>query len=173
MPYRHKFKATNSVIAIIILTFAVLMIFLKYMDLQNSLAIGDFATKQLERQDKREEELIRENENLRQQLDTKVQVDEKIKSSSEVKARVLQAAVEKFGYEHTDAMEKLINKESGFNLFALNKSSGACGIFQALPCSKLPGIDLDSQIKWGINYIAQRYGDPSQAWNFHLVKNWY
>ena len=173
MPYTHKFKATNAVIFILFMTFIILMAYFKFLDVQTSLAIGNFAEKQLERQDKRIEELIRENEELKGKLNTKEQVDTKIKNSPNVKAYTLSKAREVFGDEHIDEFEKLIEKESGFNLFALNKSSGACGIFQSLPCNKLPGFDLESQVTWGINYIKNRYISPSAALAFHSRHGWY
>ncbi len=70
----------------------------------------------------------------------------------------------------------LVMSESGFNPRSLNRSSGACGIPQALPCSKLPqGINtsVEDQIKWTIEYIKDRYGSPSAAWSYHLHTGWY
>ncbi len=58
-------------------------------------------------------------------------------------------------------------------------SSGAYGIPQALPASKLASAgddwkdDAATQIKWGLNYIAGRYGSPSAAKTFWLAHNWY
>lgn len=84
------------------------------------------------------------------------------------KGKTLDAVVKRWGAEHLQAFENLISHESGFNALAMNPKSGACGLFQAVPCSKmgceLP--DIDCQIKWGLNYIAQRYQTPSQAWAF-------
>lgn len=65
------------------------------------------------------------------------------------------------GIPHTEAADKLILNESGCNPRAYNKSSGACGIPQALPCSKLPqGIDTPpvDQLKWMDKYVKGRYG---------------
>ena len=66
-------------------------------------------------------------------------------------------------------------KESGLNPYAVNKSSGACGLFQALPCSKLPCSlsDVACQAKWGVDYIKNRYGNPANALEFHYANNWY
>lgn len=84
------------------------------------------------------------------------------------KGKALDAVVQKWGAEHLEAFTNLISHESGFNALAMNPTSGACGLFQAVPCSKmgceLP--DIDCQIKWGLNYIAQRYQTPSKAWAF-------
>lgn len=72
-----------------------------------------------------------------------------------------------------DAMQQLIFKESGFQPYIINKSSGACGIFQFLPCTKIKSMDITVQIEAGIAYIKQRYGTPSQAWAFHQRNGWY
>ncbi len=57
-------------------------------------------------------------------------------------------------------------RESGFNPYAQNGSSGACGIPQAYPCSKIAGLDAAGQINWGLNYIAGKYGTPGGAWAY-------
>lgn len=80
-----------------------------------------------------------------------------------------------------NALVELWHKESGWNPSAVNKSSGACGLPQALPCSKIPEPkSVVSQIDWGLKYIASRYGSPSKALNFwhhgapeHNGNNWY
>lgn len=83
------------------------------------------------------------------------------------------------GYDDTQ-MNCLINlwdRESNWNPNAVNKSSGACGIPQALPCSKIKkqqgSNDWNAQIRWGINYINYRYKSPCSAWNHFKKKNWY
>jgi uncharacterized protein YabE (DUF348 family) len=72
-----------------------------------------------------------------------------------------------------DALYKLWIKESGFNPNAVNSSSGACGIPQALPCSKITDKSVEGQIEWGLGYITNRYGDPASAWAFHQRNGWY
>lgn len=73
----------------------------------------------------------------------------------------------------------LVNRESGWNIHAVNSSSGACGIPQALPCSKLSTAGADywdnpaTQITWMLNYIAGRYGDPIGAWAHSQATGWY
>jgi hypothetical protein len=67
-------------------------------------------------------------------------------------------------------------RESGWNPAALNPSSGACGIPQALPCSKIPGglgASAAVQIRWGLDYIAGRYGSPSGALAHSNRVGWY
>lgn len=66
------------------------------------------------------------------------------------------------------ALQKLWGNESGWNTDAQNPSSGACGIPQAWPCSKIGDNwrDPKTQLTWGANYIQQRYGSPSKALSF-------
>lgn len=92
-----------------------------------------------------------------------------------VKEQLRLATVNSFGEQEWPAMETLLGKESGLNPYAVNKTSGACGIFQALPCSKLPCelSDVACQANWGMNYIKNRYGSPSNALDFHHRNNWY
>ena len=75
------------------------------------------------------------------------------------------------------ALDNLWNKESGWNPMARNPSSGAFGIPQALPASKLgpAGMagDAAAQIAWGLRYIGQRYGSPAAAWAHSQRYNWY
>lgn len=79
-----------------------------------------------------------------------------------------------------DAMNSVGTRESGWNQYARNKSSGAYGIPQALPESKLPflgqaagGSDPGSQIGWMLNYVKGRYGDPAAAWAHEQSAGWY
>jgi hypothetical protein len=75
----------------------------------------------------------------------------------------------------------LWNGESGWSEKALNPSSGATGIPQALPGNKMASEGADwktnpaTQIRWGIKYIASTYGNPSNAYAKWLSRNphWY
>ena len=73
----------------------------------------------------------------------------------------------------------LWNRESRWNPNAHNRSSGAHGIPQSLPASKMASEGSDyytngnTQIRWGLKYIAGRYGSPSQAWAFFQSHNSY
>ncbi len=70
----------------------------------------------------------------------------------------------------------LWNRESGWRWNAENAYSGAYGIPQALPPSKMgAGYQYDArvQISWGLSYIAQRYGTPCGAWGHELSYGWY
>ncbi|WP_245679245.1 lytic transglycosylase domain-containing protein [Actinomadura hibisca] len=74
---------------------------------------------------------------------------------------------------------KLWNKESGWRVNAANPSSGAYGIPQALPGSKMASAGSDwrtnarTQIKWGLGYIKGRYGTPCGAWSHSQSVGWY
>jgi uncharacterized protein YabE (DUF348 family) len=68
-----------------------------------------------------------------------------------------------------DALYSLWMKESGWNPNTANRTSGACGIPQAYPCSKITDKSAAGQIKWGLDYIKGRYGTPSAAWAHWLV----
>jgi hypothetical protein len=78
-------------------------------------------------------------------------------------------------------LNKLWNGESGWSQHAHNSSSGAHGIPQALPASKMRSAGRNYmtsprvQIKWGLGYIGTRYGTPCQAWNKWLARSphWY
>ena len=86
-----------------------------------------------------------------------------------------------YGWSDADfqALVKLWNKESRWNPYASNSSSGAYGIPQALPASKMATYGTDyrtnykTQIEWGLSYIKSRYGTPSAAWNHSCTKGWY
>ncbi|MCX4698181.1 MULTISPECIES: transglycosylase SLT domain-containing protein [Streptomyces] len=73
----------------------------------------------------------------------------------------------------------IVDHESDWNYRAVNPSSGAYGLFQALPGSKMSSVGADwqtnpaTQIKWGLNYMDSRYGSPCEAWSFWQANNWY
>ena len=91
----------------------------------------------------------------------------------DVQQKVYLATVATFGENHWEAMKFIVSHESGFRPDAINASSGACGLFQALPCSKMGGMALDNQIVWGMSYVRARYGTPINAMAFWQVHNWY
>lgn len=72
-------------------------------------------------------------------------------------------------------VNKLINRESSWNPNAVNPSSGACGLVQSLPCSKIPG-DWNNPVdalKWGNSYVKGRYGSWANALGHSDSKGWY
>ncbi|WP_411107799.1 transglycosylase SLT domain-containing protein [Streptomyces sp. cmx-4-9] len=77
------------------------------------------------------------------------------------------------------AFNNIVSRESGWNHTAKNASSGAYGLVQALPASKMASAGSDwktnpaTQIKWGLDYMNSRYGSPVGAWNFWQSHHWY
>ncbi|MFZ5851351.1 MAG: lytic transglycosylase domain-containing protein [Actinomycetota bacterium] len=76
-------------------------------------------------------------------------------------------------------LDSLWTRESGWSVSATNPSSGAYGIPQALPGSKMASEGADwrtnpaTQIRWGLGYIAASYGTPCGAWRAFQAKGWY
>ena len=68
----------------------------------------------------------------------------------------------------TEAKRLVYHHESGNRTDAINPTSGACGIGQALPCSKLPCSlqDYACQDAWFTDYMTQRYGSWAKAWAY-------
>jgi uncharacterized protein YabE (DUF348 family) len=69
----------------------------------------------------------------------------------------------------------MVGKESGWNPNAVNRSSGACGLAQALPCSKVPGNPYDptNSLNWMNGYVNGRYGGWEGAYSFWTKNRWY
>jgi len=84
-----------------------------------------------------------------------------------------------WGDDQFSCLVALWNKESGWNYQAYNASSGAYGIPQALPGSKMASAGADwqtnaaTQISWGLGYISGRYGSPCGAWDHSQSVGWY
>ncbi|MGW1952126.1 aggregation-promoting factor C-terminal-like domain-containing protein [Streptomyces sp. NPDC001920] len=74
---------------------------------------------------------------------------------------------------------KIVDHESDWNVNATNSSSGAYGLVQALPGNKMASAGSDwktnpaTQIKWGLDYMKDRYGSPCGAWSFWQSNGWY
>jgi hypothetical protein len=84
-----------------------------------------------------------------------------------------------WGEDQYSCLVSLWNKESGWRVNAANSSSGAYGIPQALPGSKMASAGADwqtsagTQIEWGLGYISGRYGTPCGAWAHSVDVGWY
>ena len=84
-----------------------------------------------------------------------------------------------WGADQFQCLDKLWQKESGWSYTALNASSGAAGIPQSLPGSKMATAGADwetnaaTQITWGLGYIKGAYGTPCSAWSHSQSVNWY
>ena len=83
------------------------------------------------------------------------------------------------GADQYSCLVALWNRESGWNVYAHNASSGAYGIPQSLPGEKMASAGADwatnpaTQITWGLGYIAGRYGNPCGAWAHSEEVGWY
>lgn len=86
-----------------------------------------------------------------------------------------------WGSDQFGCLVSLWTQESGWRANALNASSGAYGIPQALPADKMAVAGADwrtnaaTQINWGLAYIHDAYGSPCAAWNHEMSENphWY
>ncbi|GAA3023113.1 lytic transglycosylase domain-containing protein [Microbacterium dextranolyticum] len=84
-----------------------------------------------------------------------------------------------WGEDQFACLVALWNKESGWRVNAYNAGSGAYGIPQSLPGSKMASAGSDwetnpaTQISWGLGYISGRYGTPCGAWGHSQSTGWY
>ncbi|MDE0546921.1 lytic transglycosylase domain-containing protein [Microbacterium sp. C7(2022)] len=84
-----------------------------------------------------------------------------------------------WGNDQYACLVALWKKESGWRVNAYNAGSGAYGIPQALPGSKMASAGADwetnpaTQIAWGLGYISARYGSPCGAWDHSTRVGWY
>lgn len=72
-------------------------------------------------------------------------------------------------------VDYIANRESGWNPNATNASSGACGLIQAYPCSKVPGSGYDpvDNLTWANGYAVDRYGSWAAAYDFWTANHWW
>lgn len=83
------------------------------------------------------------------------------------------------GHRQFDCLDALWKRESGWRMDAVNRRSGAYGIPQALPATRMATVGADwrtnpiTQVEWGIRYISGRYGPPCLALDHALRRGWY
>ncbi len=100
------------------------------------------------------------------------------KSSYSV-AEVQNMARQMIPADQFQCFSNIVNHESTWNYRAVNASSGAYGLVQALPGTKMSSAGADwqtnpaTQIKWGLNYMNSRYNSPCGAWSFWQANSWY
>jgi hypothetical protein len=95
--------------------------------------------------------------------------------------QIAAAMLSQYGWssDQMSCLQPLWQRESNWQVTATNASSGAFGIPQALPASKMASAGSDwqtsayTQIKWGLGYIQQVYGSPCGAWNHEMASGWY
>jgi hypothetical protein len=84
-----------------------------------------------------------------------------------------------YGEDQFTCFDNIIMRESRWRVTATNPSSGAYGIPQALPGSKMAKAGSDwrtnpaTQIIWAVGYMDDRYGSPCAAWSFKRAHGWY
>jgi hypothetical protein len=99
--------------------------------------------------------------------------------SSYTIAEVQAMAKQIVGTNQFACFSNIVTRESGWRYTAVNPSSGAYGLVQANPGSKMASVASDwrtnpaTQIKWGLNYMNSRYGSPCGAWQFWQAHNYY
>ncbi|MGW0768287.1 aggregation-promoting factor C-terminal-like domain-containing protein [Streptomyces sp. NPDC002676] len=99
--------------------------------------------------------------------------------SSYTVAQIQAMARQMVGAGQYSCFSNIVDHESSWNYRAVNAGSGAYGLFQALPAGKYASAGADwrtnpaTQIKWGLNYMNDRYHSPCQAWSFWQANHWY
>lgn len=94
-------------------------------------------------------------------------------------ARQIMANKYGWGGDQFTCYNSIIMRESKWDPYADNPYSSAYGIPQALPGSRMASFGADwrtnpgTQIRWGLDYVATRYGTPCQAWSFKRAHGWY
>ncbi|MFJ9609462.1 transglycosylase SLT domain-containing protein [Kitasatospora sp. NPDC101176] len=127
------------------------------------------------------------------EAEAKAQADAKAKADADAAASRSQQRQNLSGYSGTpqqiaaqivpagqlQCFSNIVFRESSWNPLAVNASSGAYGLVQALPGSKMASAGSDwrtnpaTQIKWGLDYMNSRYGSPCGAWSFWQKHHWY
>lgn len=88
-------------------------------------------------------------------------------------------ARKRLGGYHYACLDAIATRESHWNPKARNRTSGAFGIFQALPPEKMRRYGADymtnplTQVRFGIAYARARYGSPCAAWGFWQQNGWW
>ena len=94
---------------------------------------------------------------------------------------IARALMPQFGMSSSefDCLDNIWSQESGWNVHADNPTSSAYGIPQALPGSKMSSAgpnwedNAETQIRWGLGYIRDRYGSACSAWSYKQGAGWY
>lgn len=102
-----------------------------------------------------------------------------VSRSASMRTRIIMFASSRYDARNAKAFVEIIWRESRFNYRAVNDSSGAYGLGQALPGSKMESVGDDwrtnpyTQLLWVVKYIESRYGSPVEALSWHDRKGWY
>jgi hypothetical protein len=120
------------------------------------------------------QELLKQKKSLESQLQAKAKQKRAVVVAQGLPANCSEL-MSQAGVTDTLYASILIDKESNCNPYAVNASSGACGIAQELPCGKsgCKWGDAVCQVKWMQSYVFNRYGSWEKAVRFHERNNWY
>lgn len=172
-------KKVKVIIAIVIALLGMLIMISKLYDKQPQINVVEQTTLSNEGNIK----TTSTNTTTKKKTNKKVVKTTKKTTTKKVKVASLseyQQYAKQYGNYDDTQMSCLINlwnRESGWNPKSYNKKSGACGIPQALPCSKIKksegSNDWQAQIRWGVKYINARYKTPCNAWKHFQSKHWY
>lgn len=168
---------------------------LKYDHLNTELESADKSNKaEVEKLQKEKAELDAEKQRLEAELQAKLQRKEQERiAQAELRNKAVntvtgtQTASALSGNKHTwlaqsgipesewHYVDSIVQRESGWNPNAVNKSSGACGLGQQLPCGKWAGAwnDPVAALVAQYGYVKGRYGSYAQAVAFWNVNHWY
>ncbi len=93
----------------------------------------------------------------------------------ELKAYAFNLVSSQWDISQWEPFDYIVERESGWNWQATNRTSGAYGLGQALPASKMGDLAStpEGQVQWVIAYIEGRYGTPANAQSFWLTHGWY
>ncbi|MFE0193847.1 transglycosylase SLT domain-containing protein [Streptomyces sp. NPDC059008] len=132
-----------------------------------------------EAQAKKDAEARKKKELAASRSDARDDLGDLVGKSSYTIAETQALARQMVAGDQFQCFSNIVDHESGWNYKATNASSGAYGLVQALPGSKMASAGSDwqtnpaTQIKWGLNYMNDRYGSPCGAWSFWQANNWY
>ncbi len=134
---------------------------------------------QAEKNQERRERKEREEREAREAEEAAALAEANTVEGAKATASELMSSTYGWGADQFGCLDALWTKESGWNYQAANPSSGAYGIPQSLPGSKMGTIADDwatnatTQITWGLDYISRAYGTPCAAWGHSQAVNWY
>lgn len=120
---------------------------------------------------------VKTTKNTTKKTTKKVYTTKKVATGSKAEYMAYAKSYGNLNDTQLQCLDYLWTHESNWNPNDVNKSSGACGIPQAYPCNKIKNQqgsnDWKAQIRWGLNYISNRYKNPCSAWNHFKNKKWY
>lgn len=103
----------------------------------------------------------------------------RVSRSAPMRTKVIRFAASRYDVKNAKAFVEIIWRESRFKVTATNPSSGAYGLGQANPPTKMSSVGVDwrynayTQLAWVAKYISERYDTPVLALEHHNRKGWY